>query len=236
MLIFKRIIFILIVICFAAGAFFVYSSSQKINFIKSASAQNIEKIVLKLRNNHGRWQDSVTKTWNIQNAMPGQMTPRKDFCRWIQLRNKGNIEAEQLIISLKNTSEELGNEESDTKKGLGGAEGMDEYVEIIKLQYGNWWWQKRNLKKELKDLNGNGFIDLDDFETQGFDNLEPPCIGNYPLPKPYSMKALLEWAKKPRKYLCRIKQMSICVRLHPFTPNDYQGDKVASDITFTLTD
>ncbi len=227
----KRIIFIFTAILFISAAFWIYTSAKE---IKIALAKEKEEIILKLKNKKGGWQDSVTKTWNIQGAMPGQTEPLNDFCRWIQLKNAGNIEAEQLKISLKNTSEDLNDEESDTLPK--SAEGMDKYIEITQLKYGNWWLLQEDLKKRLKDLNGNGFIDLDDFEAQGFDGLEPPCLGTYPPPKPFSMESLLEWAKNPKKYLCRIKQMSICLRLHPSTPNDYQGDRVITDLTFTLTD
>lgn len=217
--IFKKTAFILAIVCFASGIFWLYASAQEITLIgtiltRGAGQNEEQKIDLKLKNRGGKWQDSVTKTWEIEDAMPDDWPS----CRWIRLKNVGNIEAKFLDISLENKNEELGSEESDTLPG--SAEGMDEYVEITRLRYGNAWFLRENLKKKLSDSNGNGFIDLDDLEAQGFDNLSPPCIKS----------------QKPSNFACRIKQLSICLRLHLTTPNDYQGDRVISDITFTLTD
>lgn len=209
--VFKKYIFILPAIFLISGIIGFYSV-EKITFENTAFAkgkQKIDSIDLKLKNQGGKWQDSVTKTWENKGAMPGDWPS----CRWIRLKNVGNVKANFLDISLENKNEELGNEESDTSPG--NADGMDKYAEITRLRYGRPGFLSENLKKKLDDFNGNGFIDLDDFENQGFDNLTPPCL------------------KKPA---CRVKQLSICLRLHSTTPNAYQGDRVISDLTFTLTE
>lgn len=231
MRIFKRIIFIFAVICFSMGAFWLYASADTIVLIRTTLTRGggngngggIDPLVVELKDEDEDWNPvEITETWLIEGAMPGQMSPWQDFCKWIRIKNSGTQEANYLTISLKNTCQEVGQEESDTKPY--SAEGMDKYIEIVQLRYGDpgFFGQffGRNLKEELendRNNNGNGFADLDDFENYnnggGFNDLEPPCLNNDS---------------------CKIKQMSICIRLHPSTPNDYQGDRVESEISFDL--
>ena len=231
MTIFKKIIFILAIICFSTGAFWLYASADTIFLIKTTLTRGSgggenggSNLLVELKDQDEDWNPvKITETWMIEGAMPGQMSPWQDFCKWIRIRNSGNREANRLKISLENTCQEVGYEESDTKPD--SAEGMDKYIEIVQFRYGEpgFFGQLfgRNLKEELEDNgdnNGNGFADLDDFENynngDGFIDLDPPCLNDK---------------------FCRIKQISICIRLHPSTPNDYQGDRVESDLTFELT-
>ena len=173
---------------------------------------------LKVRDDGG-WSDGLTATWRISNMIPGVSEDQA----WISLKNYGSIDADHVEISISNTCTEAGTEESDTMPD--SAEGMDKYIEILELKYDgltsllysgvddpnvddddpatDW--------NDIDDQNGNGFIDLDDFEQNPVDDLEAPAANAGPGPM-FEMK----------------------VKFHSSAPNDYQGDICDMTMTFTL--
>jgi predicted ribosomally synthesized peptide with SipW-like signal peptide len=149
--------------------------------------------------------DGVTATWTLSNMKPGDtIGPYSVF-----LRNFGSIEADHIEIKCTNTVTDPPGPESDTEEGT---TDMDKAMEITILAYNG-----NNLLNTLTDLNGNGIIDLDDFENsnegQGFDNITPVPAANQGTTRTFTM----------------------ALKFHPtLADNDYQGDILTTTITFTL--
>ena len=87
------------------------------------------------------------------------------------------------------------------------SEGMDEYLEITSLAYDG-----GEVIDQLTDVNGNGWIDLDDFEQDAEGGLDSLSLQDLNSNHSFSLE----------------------VRLHETTPNEYQGQSCTSLFLFTL--
>jgi len=154
---------------------------------------------LQIRDGDESWGDGVTSTWTMSNMKPG------DTCTgFVGLRRLGTISADHLEIACSNSVTDPPGPESDTEEGT---TDMDEAMEITHMLYYDDTWEV-DLLALLTDQNGNGIKDLDDFETQGFDDLTPPNGATW---------------------------FEMDLRFHPtLADNDYQGDTLTTTILFTL--
>jgi predicted ribosomally synthesized peptide with SipW-like signal peptide len=171
--------------------------------------------------------DSVTTTWWWDNMMPGEYAhysggvgpAAEQGHRWnkITLQNRGSMIGDHVEILVQNQCIDPAyldgdNEESDT---LDGAAGMDRYMRIIAMKYNGIDFLAAG-PHNVQDLNGNGFVDLDDVEAQSgegspMDNLSTPGASE-----------------------SFAKDFALAVGFDASASNDYQGDKVLMTITFTL--
>lgn len=135
---------------------------------------------------------------------------------------------------------EVGNEESDTSPL--SAEGMSQYMKITVLGYkgvvpsgGELLLKSYNLLyqgadapntnqddpatpwDEVDDINGNGFVDLDDFYNQ-------PLLGLWPVPPAGGVSGDGDFSFR------------MSLTFHSDAGNDYQGDRVSFNIAGTLHD
>lgn len=166
--------------------------------------------------------DSVIKTWVMEDMFPGISECEQQL--HLYDKSSGPIPADYVMIHISNLCSEQGIEESDTMPN--SAEGLDTYLQILTLRYSN-----SNLLyhtgiddpatdnddpatpwNEVDDINGNGFVDLDDFEAHHIDYLTPVPQPDYASGQMISMK----------------------VRLHESTTNDYQGDLCAMTMSVSL--
>jgi hypothetical protein len=127
---------------------------------------------------------SVVGTWTMSNMVPGVTEGEGS----LGITNESG-DSPYVTAYVKNVCIERGHEESDTMPD--SAEGMDRYVQILQLAYDN-------NPLTLADVNGNGWIDIDDFEQQ-------------PLTVPLS----------PRQEA----RLTMRLRFNENATNDYQGDE-----------
>ena len=159
------------------------------------------------------YPDSVIRTWVMEGMFPGISEVESQL--FLYDKSGGPIPADYAMISISNLCSEQGTEESDTMPH--SAEGLDTYLQILILRYdgSNLLYHTGSDDptidnddpatpwNEVDDVNGNGFVDLDDFEAHHIDYLTPVPQPNYGGGQMISMK----------------------VRLHESTTNDYQGDR-----------
>ena len=132
------------------------------------------------------------------------MKPGDTCTGLVGLRRLGTISADHLEITCSNSVTDPLGPESDTEEET---TDMDEAMEITHMLYYDDTWSV-DLLALLTDQNGNGIKDLDDFETQGFDDLTPPNGATW---------------------------FEMDLRFHPtLGDNDYQGDILTTTIPFTL--
>jgi len=190
------IVLIGIVAMLAGAGTFAYFSDTETSTGNTFTAGTLD---LKIRNGDESWGDGVTSTWTMSNMKPG------DTCTgFLGLRNEGTVSADHLEITCSSIVTDPAGPESDTEEGT---TDMDEAMEITHMLYYDDTWSV-DLLALLIDHNGNGIKDLDDFETQGFDDLPPPNGATW---------------------------FEMDLRFHPtLADNDYQGDTLTTTITFTL--
>jgi len=151
----------------------------------------------------GGGRDGVHDTWVMANAIPGVTTTSGS----IWFRNAGTIDADHLEITVTNQVIDPEGPESDTEEGT---TDMDKVVQITNMEYIS-DSTTQNLLALLTDSNGNGFIDLDDLESLGIDNLAPPLKSNF-----------------------LSSRLDMSLKFHESADNDYQGDSLYSELAFTL--
>ena len=167
----------------------------------------------------GNFVDGVTATWTMSNMVPGVSKVNNT----VALKNVGIIAADHMEISVSNSFDDPIAEDSDP---VLGADGMDEYLEILVLQYdgidlltndsddGGYGVSPEETGPKIIDLNDNGYVDLDDLEQQSgegsnLDDLPLPPLG-------FAVDLFME------------------VQFHSNAPNDYQGDTTTTTVMFTL--
>jgi predicted ribosomally synthesized peptide with SipW-like signal peptide len=114
------------------------------------------------------WASTVDRTWEMTNMVPGQ----SQITNFVLLRETGSIPGNHIEIAFSDS----------VVPGSFLPQDMAEWLEIDQLQYAY-----INLKDSLKlvpgwDINGNGFLDLDDVVRSAplnaaggpLDNLPPP--------------------------------------------------------------
>ena len=147
---------------------------------------------LKLREgNSWTWvQGPVSATWHAENMYPGQELD----VGGLYFQNAGSIEGQTFDIAVTNAC---------------SVPGMDRYIEIVTMDYEN--GSRHNLLTDplfgVGDLNGNGWIDLDDLEADS-------CIC---LPAPDTAGAL-----------------TMDYRFRPEAGNEFQASSATANFTFTL--
>jgi hypothetical protein len=182
-----------------------------------------QKINLQLSNDGVAWSDGVTETWTMSGMWPGQSTVEGT----LYFKNSSELAGDYINIEVSNTCIDPGfgagsNEESDT---LNGAALMDCYLQIEELRYDstNLLYMDaddpvvdnddpKTAWNEIDDINGNGFIDLNDFQAQSIAELTPP-----PAPDGGSITSL-----------------TMEVKFHKSAGNDYIGDEVIMEMTIEL--
>ena len=168
----------------------------------SAASANLD-LKISDPDENGGGRDGVHDTWVMANALPGASTTSGS----IWFRNAGTIDADHLEIDVTNKVIDPPGPESDTEEGT---TDMDTVVQITKMEY-VLDSTVINCLALLPDANGNGFIDLDDLEVQGIDNLPPPLKSNF-----------------------LSSRLDMDLKFHESADNDYQGDKLYSEFAFTL--
>ncbi len=131
-------------------------------------------------------QDDVTASFGGTALSPGDSVSGQ-----LRLKNTGTIAADHAEVAVVNTNSDL-------------STPLDEVLEITTLDY-----DSLSVLSQLSDNNGNGWIDLDDLEALGLDNLALTDLAtNHPL--------------------------DLTVTFRSDADNSYQGDSVDSDWTITL--
>lgn len=130
--------------------------------------------------------DNVTASFGGTALSPGDPVTGQ-----LRLKNAGTINADHAEVAVVNTN-------SDQSTPL------DEVLEITTLDY-----DTASVLGLLADSNGNGWVDLDDLEALGLDNL-----------------ALIDLATN--------HPLDLTVTFRSNAGNNYQGDSVDSDWTITL--
>jgi len=170
---------------------------------------------------------NINAEWVMEDMIPGSSSVSADLNLW----NIGTLEANHVEISFSTVctdpaDEAEDNEESDT---LGGASGMDKYLEVTYMSYVDADGTETKIidKNDLinpwntdyidDDPNdGNDYIDLADLNGVTFDGLTPPPINGDINDDTESC------------------EFSFLVRFHEDAPNDYQGDRCELIAIFTL--
>ena len=131
-------------------------------------------------------QDGVSASFGGTDLAPGDSVSGQ-----LRLKNAGTVNGDHAEIAVVNTNSDLTNP-------------LDEVLEITTLDY-----DSSSVLGQLSDNNSNGWIDLDDLEALGLDNLSLTDLNtNHPL--------------------------DLTVQFRSDAGNDYQGDNVDSDWTITL--
>ena len=104
---------------------------------------------LKISDDDEEAGDSLAMTWEGDGFRPGEGDVSAD----LKIKNSGTVAAEHIHVSVENSigeGEGPGEDDSDP---------MDANLKILSLYY-----NKADIKSDLSDRNGNGIIDLDDWE------------------------------------------------------------------------
>lgn len=161
---------------------------------------------LKISDNDESYGDSVTETFTLDNAKPGD-----DVSNNFSLKNVGSIEADHVELGF--SYEEIVGDETGGSTMPDSADGMAKQIEVSDLTYNG-----ENLleDRDFVDANGNGRIDLDDLtaseNADNLDNLRPPPPAGGGTE---SLFATFLFADDPDN-------------------NDYQGDRVEFTISAAL--
>jgi predicted ribosomally synthesized peptide with SipW-like signal peptide len=133
-------------------------------------------------------QGPVSATWSASNMYPGQELNHGS----ISFKDAGGVKGSALDIKVANDC---------------SVAGMDEYIEITRMDYENSSSHDMLLDGLLWDVNANGLKDLDDLEQLG-------VVG---LPTPGTSGILI-----------------MDFRFNEGAGNEFQGGKVTAEFTFTL--
>lgn len=168
---------------------------------------------LRIKNNDSAWLDnlpSARPTWTMSGMAPGEYMDY-DYAqtRQIDLRNAtGGMSGSGLTIGVANIVVDPAGPASDTEEGT---TDMDTMMEIVWMEYENGSLfsivDPDNPSADLiEDVNGNGWIDLDDLEHAPVTGVHAPTGGG---------------------------RMQMRVRYRPEADSDYQGDSLVSEFRFT---
>lgn len=215
------------VLAFAAGGTLAYFSDIESSTDNTFTAGTLD---LYLNNGH-QVGDSVEMTWLRDDMKPGECSGVQG-AGWeiITLRNRGGIVGDHVELLFENECTDPAwlagdNEESDT---LDGATGMDAYMRITTLTYSSidlltedgpdpmFVATAGEGGPQVFDLNGNGFVDLQDLAAQSG---EGSPVDDLPTPGPGQTSAM-------------DFEMHCC--FDASAGNEYQGDRIEMTITFTL--
>ena len=131
-------------------------------------------------------QDDVTASFGGTNMVPGDTATGQ-----LRLKNSGTHVANHAEVAVVNTNSDLVNP-------------LDKVLELTTLNY-----DTVSVLSQVADANSNGWVDLDDLEASGLDNLALTNLAtNHPL--------------------------DLTVTFRSGAGNEFQGDSVDSDWTITL--
>jgi spore coat-associated protein N len=160
------------------------------------------------------WGDGVDMTWVMANMVPGGSS----VTNHVFLRNVGTIKGNHVEIDFSSSIDEATNPvETDTNPNS-KPEDLAKWLEIDSMMYAD-----DNLKTNIKhtsgwDVNGNGWLDLDDVARS------PSVIANLgPLDDLVSPDDVGGEAS-----------FSMSLFFRPEATNDIQGDILTTTVTFTL--
>lgn len=123
-----------------------FLSDQESSVNNSLAAGTMD---LKISDDDEAAGDSLAMTWEGDNLRPGQETAAGE----LKIKNAGTVAADHIHISVENLITQ------GAGPGADAADPMDANLEIQALQY-----NEADIKSYLSDKNGNGIIDLDDWE------------------------------------------------------------------------
>lgn len=159
-----------------------YFSDQGVSSGNTFSAGTVD---LKLSDTNETDVDNISASWSGSDMIPGGPAVSGS----VNLRSTGTVGGNHVEIAAVNDCQVM---------------DMDQYLRINSLSY-----EGNDALSQLVDFNGNGWIDLDDLEAQGLDNL---ALQDFGVNHPFVM----------------------VVSLRPETGDVYQGQSCTSDLTFVL--
>jgi predicted ribosomally synthesized peptide with SipW-like signal peptide len=160
------------------------------------------------------WGNGVDMTWVMDNMVPGGSS----VTNHVFLRNVGSIAGNHVEISFSNAIDEATNPVESDSNPASLPQDLAKWIEIDSMSYAIY-----NLKVNIKsltgwDINGNGWLDLDDVvrspviiaEHGPLDDLVPPdSVGGE-------------------------ASFSMSLYFRPEATNDIQGDILITTVSFTL--
>jgi len=164
---------------------------------------------LKLSDTNETNTDNVTVTWSGSAMTPGGSTVTGNLL----VRNIGNPAADHVHFTVGNTITE-----ASSGVGTSSASPMDRNLQITALSFDG-----SSVLTYLTDVNGNGWIDLDDWEQTA-----SPGLGDH------DGSLVPSHGTLPLTDLSTDHTLSMTAQLNSVSPDANQGDSVASVITATL--
>lgn len=182
--------------------------------------------------------DGGSIEWTITDGVPGGPNSWDD--QDVHLYNTGTIEADHVELDFENHPSEDDDGDLGTGASYGpesdptdGASGMAEYVRVNKLAYqdtggnvvltlvSNGQPVDNSGRPDVQDVNGNGYVDLDDLAAteneDALDNITPvPPAGGSDSDSSTQTTVTIE------------------VEVASGMTNDYQGDVLTTEVTFSL--
>lgn len=159
------------------------------------------------------WEDGLGLTWVMDGMVPGESRSTNS----VTLRNAGTVRADHVEIAFRHTIDEVSNPvEADANPQSTWAD-MARWFEIVDMVYGRVSLRAACVAVAGWDVNGNGWLDLEDVaggpiahDGGPLDNLPPPeAVGG-------------EVA------------FGMSLRLRAEATDDIQGDALSTIVTFTL--
>jgi spore coat-associated protein N len=165
------------------------------------------------------WGNGVDKTWVMENMIPGVST----VTNYIALRNVGSINEDHVEISFSNTIDEetdppgLNPVESDSNP-TSQARDLAKWLQVTSMLYSG-----VDLKTVIEaipgyDVNGNGWLDLDDLSRSPVIIVDHGPLDDLTPPRLTGGEASLH----------------MTVKLNAGASNDVQGDVLTTTVTLTL--
>lgn len=159
------------------------------------------------------WGDSVNLTWVMDNMVPGETSATNT----VTLRNVGTVPADHVDLRFSHVIDESTNPvESDTDPASDWRD-LARWIEITDMVYDGVPLRTRCTGAAGWDVNGNGWLDLEDVAS-------PPIAADSgpldALPAPEAVGGEVAFA------------MTLSFR--PEATDDVQGDILISTVTFTL--
>lgn len=189
---------ILTALSLMTGATFAYFSDSGISTGNTFSSGTLD---LQLSNSGESFTDNVTATFGGTNMAPGG----SEVLGTLHLKNNGTIDANHEDIAFSNSLTQ-----ALSLPGSDSTHPMDQFLQVTTLTFDGTDYLNVGTTGHLTDHNSNGFLDMDDLETQGLSNLAGIAAGG-------------------------TKNLVLGVALHTSTPNDIQGDSVTTTVNVTLT-
>jgi predicted ribosomally synthesized peptide with SipW-like signal peptide len=169
---------------------------------------------LKVADGNEGFGDGVSATWNMSNMAPG-VAFVGPFS--VGLQNSGSVAANHVEISFSHNITDTPGVESDTNPNSAPAD-LARWIQIISMSYNGVTWVSPGVTHNLTDLNGNGFLDLEDV-TLGANAAEGGPLDNLPPPLPNSVG---------------FRAFAMTLRFNAGATNDIQGDILTTTVIFTL--